>query len=79
MPESRTVTVRIQQPAKSVQGHGTRACYLLGCREARCTQANADYQRRWRAGHPDYPLNRRISDRPPELQTRRRAHKWVET
>jgi len=41
----------------SKQGHGSRACYLLGCREPACLQANARYMREWRAGHPGYAFN----------------------
>lgn len=25
--------------------HGTRACYVMGCRRPECSRANADYQR----------------------------------
>lgn len=32
------------QPAKSLQGHGTRGCYRRGCRCDLCTQANRTYK-----------------------------------
>jgi hypothetical protein len=35
---------------RSTQGHGSRACYLSGCREALCKAANAHYQRDYRDG-----------------------------
>jgi hypothetical protein len=50
--------------ARSRQGHGSRACYISGCRHPDCLQANANYMRQWRAHHPGYALNKRIADRP---------------
>ena len=32
----------------SQQGHGSRACYISGCREPACVRANAAYQRDYR-------------------------------
>lgn len=34
----------------SKQGHGSRACYIAGCREPQCKAANASYQRDYRNG-----------------------------
>ena len=34
----------------SRQGHGSRACYIAGCRQAVCVEANARYQRDYRNG-----------------------------
>jgi hypothetical protein len=36
------------RPGRSRQGHGSRACYLAGCREPVCIRANASYQRDYR-------------------------------
>ena len=33
---------------RSRQGHGSRACYISGCREPACRAANAGYQRDYR-------------------------------
>lgn len=38
------------RPAHSKQGHGSRACYVGGCREPECKAANAAYQRAYREG-----------------------------
>jgi hypothetical protein len=43
--------------AKSKQGHGTRACYILGCRRADCVAANTAYQRRYRANLAGTEIN----------------------
>jgi hypothetical protein len=40
-------------PGGSTQGHGTRACYISGCRDARCRAANAAYMKHWRDDHPE--------------------------
>ena len=37
-------------PARSKQGHGSRACYVSGCREASCRAANARYMADYRHG-----------------------------
>jgi hypothetical protein len=34
----------------SRQGHGSRACYTLGCREPQCVAANTAYQKDYRDG-----------------------------
>lgn len=36
--------------SRSMQGHGSRACYTLGCTEPQCKAANAAYLREYRAG-----------------------------
>ena len=36
--------------AKSRQGHGSRACYVSGCRDVLCRAANARYQQEYRKG-----------------------------
>jgi hypothetical protein len=59
-------------PARSRQGHGKRACYVAGCREPQCQAANSAYMQAWRASNPGYILNRRVADRPPAYQERRR-------
>jgi hypothetical protein len=41
---------------KSRQGHGSRSCYLAGCKCDPCKEANAHYQR-------DYRLGRRGNNR----------------
>ena len=47
---SRTQQLRlVADPARSRQGHGSRACYVSGCREAVCRLANARYQADYRA------------------------------
>ena len=35
---------------RSKQGHGSRACYVSGCREALCRAANARYMADYRNG-----------------------------
>ena len=35
---------------RSKQGHGSRACYVSGCREALCRAANAAYMQEYRFG-----------------------------
>jgi hypothetical protein len=59
----------------SPQGHGTRACYVLGCRRAECKAANATYMRGWRSawGSDGYPYNAALRLRPVEARVRRRA------
>jgi hypothetical protein len=32
----------------SAQGHGSRACYIRGCRYPLCVEANRQYQRDYR-------------------------------
>lgn len=27
--------------------HGTRSCYVQGCRKPECVKANREYQRKW--------------------------------
>ena len=43
----------------SPRGHGTRACYIAGCRNPACRRANADYQMAYR---DYYGGNRRKGD-----------------
>ena len=59
-------------PGRSKQGHGSRACYTVGCRLPACMKANAEYMRQWRSSNPGYVRNRRIVDRRSEYQDRRR-------
>jgi hypothetical protein len=33
------------------QPHGTRACYLRGCRQAPCLEAYRTYNREWKRAH----------------------------
>jgi hypothetical protein len=54
--------------ARSPQGHGTRACYTQGCRRPECLEANAVYQRQWRAGHPGYPFGQPYERRRPPYE-----------
>lgn len=45
-----TLPLDDHRPGRSRQGHGSRACYIAGCREAICRAANARYQRDYRDG-----------------------------
>jgi hypothetical protein len=44
----KVIQLRIDE-ARSKQGHGSRACYISGCRRVECVAANTAYQRRYRA------------------------------
>jgi hypothetical protein len=57
----------------SRERHGSRPCYLLGCRCAECREANAAYMRNWRAATPGYAFNARLADRRASNRVRRRA------
>ena len=58
----------VADTARSRQGHGSRACYVSGCREALCRAANARYMADYRnglRGRPDQRMGPFRIDTPP--------------
>ncbi len=52
--------------------HGTRTCYAQGCRRVECVEANAEYQRLWRASPSGITRQRQQKMRAQQ----KRAQKW---
>lgn len=40
-----------RQAGEKRQPHGTRACYLRGCRQAPCVEVYRRYNREWKRAH----------------------------